>query len=75
MSPALVHAHDSRIHFILDEIRDDIGSLVVGVLQTGDALGADYVLAEARLCNGAVMQRIQEVAKEVAILREMLGVR
>jgi hypothetical protein len=73
--PALVHAHDSRVHFILDEIRDDILGLSLAVVETGDALGEDTVLADARLRNLAAMKRIHSLAIEVAILRDMLGVR
>ena len=73
---ALMHAHDSRIHFKLDEIASDIKDLIVSVLLTGGAMDeSDLVLAKARLANLAVMERAHDVAKHVAILREMLGVR
>ena len=74
MSPSLVHAHDSRIHFKLDDVADDIRGVTVAVLQTGDALDHDD-LAAARLKTIAIMERVHEIAEDVAILREMLRVR
>jgi hypothetical protein len=72
----LVHAHDSRIHFKLDEIEDDLKSLAEGVTGVTIALdAADAILADARIQNLALMARRQEIAADIAILREMLGVR
>lgn len=76
MSPHLVHAHDSRIHFKLDEIADDLKGLGEAILAVGAALDtSNDALVDARLKNLAVMTRRQEIAADVAILREMLGVR
>lgn len=74
--PPLVHAHDSRIHFKLDEIEADLKSLAEGIIAVASALDASNdTLVDARLKNLAVMTRRQEIAADVAILREMLGVR
>jgi hypothetical protein len=80
-----LHSHDSRVHFILDEtIRDGIVGVTMAILKTAKVLDPyedpdreedDPVLAEARLKNLATMERLQDLAKDIAILRKMLGVR
>ena len=75
MSAPLVHAHDSRVHFILDEIKDDLEELRLEIVAVARAFPSDQVLADARIATMAVTKRRWEIAKEVAILREMLGVR
>jgi hypothetical protein len=76
MSPSLVHAHDSRIHFKLDEIEEDLRALADTILAVSLTLDASSdPLVEARRQNLAVMARRQEIVADIAILREMLGVR
>ena len=75
MTP-LMQAHDSRIHFKLNEIADDLKSMGEAIVAVGHALDASNdALVDARLKNLAVMTRRQEIAADVAILREMMGVR
>jgi hypothetical protein len=69
-------AHDSRIHFKLDEIEVDLRALA------RDATSVDSAVtdlrrhaADAKLKLQDLMERRQEIAADIAILREMLGVR
>jgi hypothetical protein len=76
MNASLVRAHDSRIHFKLNEIEVDLQSLAEAIIAVAAALDASSdALVDARLKNLAVMTRRQEIAADVAILKEMLGVR
>jgi hypothetical protein len=76
MTAPLVHAHDSRVHFKLDEIATELQVLKGETIETSSAFdGCDLLLAGARLRNKTTMDRLQEIAADIAILREMLGVR
>jgi hypothetical protein len=66
---ALVHAHDSRIHFKLDEIDKDLETLATEIHTAIDAV----LDARRKVCVLTI--RRQEIAADIAILREMLGVR
>ena len=73
---ALIQAHDSRIRFKLNEIAEDLKTMGEAIIAVGHALDtSNDALVDARLKNLAVMTRRQEIAADVAILREMLGVR
>jgi hypothetical protein len=75
MTAPLVHAHDSRIHFKLDEISAELQVLKAETIDTANAFdGCELVLAGARLKNKATMERLQDLAADIAILREMLGI-
>ena len=83
MTAPLVHAHDSRVHFKLDEIADELRDFDTKILATADAViaaneafvAADKLLENACQKVEALMARRQEIAADVAILRQMLGVR
>ena len=83
MTAPLVHAHDSRVHFKLDEIAEDLRDFDIKIQGTADALiaaneafvSADKILGKACEKVVALMDRRKEIAADVAILREMLGVR
>ena len=69
-------AHNSRIHYKLSEIERDMKILEKAGVATAAALdAANDALVDARLKHLAVMARRHEIAADVAILREMWGVR
>ena len=76
MTAPLVHAHDSRIHYKLDALAGSLQRLAAEVHAAGAALEAsERAIEDARLKVVLVMARSDEIAADVAILREMLGVR
>lgn len=69
-------AHDSRVSFKLSEIENDLKSLTETIGAVNGALDAtNDALVDARLKVLAVLARRQEIAADVAILREMWRVR
>ena len=71
MNASLTHAHDSRIHFKLDEITDGLRGLALDTYVAVQAAS----LVDAKKKVSVLIDRQQEIANDVAILREMLGVR
>ena len=69
MSPSLVHAHDSRIRFKLDEIDKGLETFTTEIHTAIDAV----LDARRKVC--VLTLRRQEIAADIAILREMLNVR
>jgi hypothetical protein len=66
---------DPEVYAKFADINVGISDLGFGVLAVANALGSDDPIVEARLKCFALMERKQEVAADVAILKEMLGVR
>jgi hypothetical protein len=73
MTAPLVHAHDSRVHFKLDEIAEELQDLDTEIGAV--AYAVRFRGNDAKMKVEALRARRQEIAADIAILREMLGVR